>query len=359
VSKFSKLKEWISLAETAKQLSPLLECELQEADVLRFAIDGHLKVSVRFLNGVRARRCEVVAQENTQWAIERVNGGNGNFVLAVDDPDNIPDSSEVIDRLGSQVTGFPPHALNLLRNIPVNEWSNYSLYSRDDDIGGGRYLRITDSEETLRGIYDLPMIGAEKLAVERAFQSHTDGHAITDIILAGCFVESCDGKIYQLLEAAENYDLESIEEAIEIHSHVLSSKEISLPDLANAKKRHDELMKKLGRDKRSYPRNHLPADSTLVIRTKLLSDFEQAINGNSGTVEKPLSERERTTLLNIIGGLLELMLSKSPGGKPQSVFNNQTAIIDGLLAHFEGKPGISVRTLEEKFAIAKRNLGTI
>lgn len=71
---------------------------------------------------------------------------------------------------------------------------------------------------------------------------------------------------------------------------------------------------------------------------------------------KPLSDRAETTYLNIIGAMLALMLGKSPAGKPQSIFDNQAAIIDALLGHYEGKPGISKRTLEDKFAAAKRSL---
>lgn len=67
-------------------------------------------------------------------------------------------------------------------------------------------------------------------------------------------------------------------------------------------------------------------------------------------------ERAETTYLNIIGAMLALMLGKSPAGKPQSVFDNQAAIIAALLGHHEGKPGISARTLEEKFAAGKRSL---
>ena len=69
-----------------------------------------------------------------------------------------------------------------------------------------------------------------------------------------------------------------------------------------------------------------------------------------------LGDRAETTYLNIVGGLVALMLGKSPAGKAQSVFDNQAAIIAALLAHHDGKPGISARTLEEKFAAAKRSL---
>lgn len=66
--------------------------------------------------------------------------------------------------------------------------------------------------------------------------------------------------------------------------------------------------------------------------------------------------RAETTYLNIIGGLLGLMLGKSPAGVQQSVFQNQGAIISALLAHHGSKPGISDSTLENKFADANRSI---
>ena len=55
------------------------------------------------------------------------------------------------------------------------------------------------------------------------------------------------------------------------------------------------------------------------------------------------SERAETTYLNIVGALLELVLGKSPAGKPYSTFTSQAAIISALLAHYDGKPGISAK----------------
>ena len=72
--------------------------------------------------------------------------------------------------------------------------------------------------------------------------------------------------------------------------------------------------------------------------------------------DKPLTKRAETTYLNIIGALLDLLLGKSPSGKPYSVFESQNAIIEMLLTHHGGKPGIAERTLAEKFAAAKRSL---
>ena len=70
----------------------------------------------------------------------------------------------------------------------------------------------------------------------------------------------------------------------------------------------------------------------------------------------PMRSTTETVYQNIIGALIEIMLAKSPAGKPFSVFESQASIIDSLAAHFPGAPGIAKRTLEEKFAEGKRSL---
>ncbi|MGU1062121.1 hypothetical protein ACSEPQ_04505 [Pseudomonas aeruginosa] len=69
-----------------------------------------------------------------------------------------------------------------------------------------------------------------------------------------------------------------------------------------------------------------------------------------------LSNRSEKAYLHIIGAMLALMLGNSPSGKPHSVFRNQSAVVSALTAHFENLPGITKRTLDEKFAAAKRSL---
>jgi len=60
--------------------------------------------------------------------------------------------------------------------------------------------------------------------------------------------------------------------------------------------------------------------------------------------------RAETTYLNIIGAMLELMKSPRPGR------DSDTAVIDEIERNYRDKPGISTRTLQEKFAAAKRSL---
>lgn len=91
-------------------------------------------------------------------------------------------------------------------------------------------------------------------------------------------------------------------------------------------------------------------DGAIHDEVKRLSALQRAV------VDGPIGRREEATYLNIIGGLLALMLGRTPSGIAQSVYANQSAIIDALLGHYPGKPGLSARTLEDKFAAAKRSL---
>ncbi len=69
-----------------------------------------------------------------------------------------------------------------------------------------------------------------------------------------------------------------------------------------------------------------------------------------------LSERSELTYKQIIGALLNLLLGQSPAGKPLSVFESQAAIVDAVTARHKDVPGLSKRTLDEKFAAANRSL---
>lgn len=66
--------------------------------------------------------------------------------------------------------------------------------------------------------------------------------------------------------------------------------------------------------------------------------------------------RSEATYLSIVGGLLGLLLGQSPSGKPYSSFVSMESVVDALVAHHDGWPGMSERTLWAKLAQAKRHL---
>ncbi|WP_075258026.1 hypothetical protein [Herbaspirillum camelliae] len=72
-----------------------------------------------------------------------------------------------------------------------------------------------------------------------------------------------------------------------------------------------------------------------------------------------ISDRAEATYLNIIGGMLELMLGQSPAGTPYSSLKTQEAVVNALVAHHRGVMGIAERTLNGKFATARRRLHSV
>ena len=75
----------------------------------------------------------------------------------------------------------------------------------------------------------------------------------------------------------------------------------------------------------------------------------------SSTPEE-LGPRSELTYLHILGGLVTLLLGKSPAGQRYSSFETQAAIISALIAHHGNRLGITERTLAAKFAAARRAL---
>jgi hypothetical protein len=93
----------------------------------------------------------------------------------------------------------------------------------------------------------------------------------------------------------------------------------------------------------------------LVAERDRLSAGREVLAAQIKTPQDP-GPRAQTTYLNIIGAMVTVILGKTPAGKPNSVFNSQSAVIDHILADYDRKPGISRRGLEEKFAEGKKSL---
>jgi FtsZ-binding cell division protein ZapB len=109
----------------------------------------------------------------------------------------------------------------------------------------------------------------------------------------------------------------------------------------------DGLRARLEKAADEYRKLRSERDELVVEKAKLTEQIKPA---------KELGLRAETTYLNIIGGMLNLFLMKSPAGKAHSVFSNQASVIEALVINFGNQPGISKRGLETKFADAKKSL---
>lgn len=103
--------------------------------------------------------------------------------------------------------------------------------------------------------------------------------------------------------------------------------------------------------------NQAKASERLRTELNTLRQEHEADARQSKQAQEP-GRRSESAYLNIVAGLLTLLLGHSPSGRPYSSFNTQDAVISAMIAHHGDRLGISQSTLENKFAQAKRHLGT-
>ena len=72
--------------------------------------------------------------------------------------------------------------------------------------------------------------------------------------------------------------------------------------------------------------------------------------------KQELSDFSKTSFLNTIGALVNIMLGSSRGGRKHSIFDSQASIVDSITAHYGGVAGLSKRSLDEKFAAGRRSV---
>ena len=373
MSKLFKLKEWLTVADAARHLSIAFGEDVTEADVLRLALDGRLHLSVYFVNHATARCGNVVGLEEVEWRLFPCPPGRGGLPQSADE-------SSVAPRLRA-----PAKLLALLKDVPTAEWPNLLPIPSGLNIDEDRFLELSDGVTTLRGVWDLPMIGNERLDIEHEYQNFTGGPAVTLQGLDGAFVEGRDGQICQL---QENFDENEYQTGSSAHLERLkqhiAENSIKGADAESLLNRHKEQRKEFLERQRArpakdnhYPAGGLPKDAVIVVRTKALREFEQSLNDEIiikqlaeakdriADLELALAgaekanvpgERSEKTYLNIIGGLLALMLGKSPAGKPQSSFEGQEAIISSMLGHYGQIKGMGDSNLQKIMAKANKTL---
>jgi len=280
VSKLFKLKEWLTVPDAAKHLSIAFGEDVSEADVLRLALDKRLKLSVNFVNGTMAECGKVVPLMEALMLI-------------------MP-----IDRSNSTIEEIMPRYLNKVHitdELPVEDKKGLldktlCFVPAGIAVEENKILQIERGNiHTLRGVFDLSMIGAEHLDIEHKYQILTDGVEVTDVAMEGAFVISPDGEWFKLLT---HYD--------------------ENPYSNSDEQKKERAKKKWNDPDNYYPAGGLPDDTVLVVRTDALRKFEETINDTPTNMNKPLTTSERDSLLKLVIGMAMKGYSYDPTAKKNS-----------------------------------------
>lgn len=264
MSKLYKLREWLTVPEAAKQLSLSFGEEVAEADVLRLALDGHLKLSVNFINKTIATKGTIVPLRNAKV---------------------VP---------GIPIGDAEPYFVVLGYHLNENEVVDF-----DDD-----YIYLT-------GVWDLCMLENERLNVEAVYYKSIGGPSLDKWSLEGALVTNADGCIYRLSEEMEKPTKEFFDRQSELLLKGLMTRiaqdNVAKDEAERLIAEHHERRKEIWEDKSPnyFPASGLPKDSLFVVRTNALREFEQSIDGASAAVEKPITTTERNTMLTIVAALCD------------------------------------------------------
>jgi len=252
------LKEWLTIPESSKYLSQIFGEDVNDADILRLVLDGHLKLSVYFVNHAMAKYGKFVPYENVEWiSINRKLNG-----LVKDNP-------------------FFKKNNRVMKSIQVDD---------------NKYLKLEKDVKIIKGVWDLPMIGAESLDVEFEYHKLTDGPKITLTGISGVFVEGENGLICQIQESFNDNEfqsgskaqLESIKKYI-IKNDIeeVEAKKLLMEHSENREKYIAKRNKNISDD--YYPAGGLPDDSVLVVRTKALLELQDyTINRKKNTTSSEM-----------------------------------------------------------------------
>lgn len=258
MGKLFNLKAWLTVADAARHLSIVFGEDVTEADVLRLALDRQLRLSVNIVNGATGLCGRIVPIGEAEYKEVPALNGKGTLRL-----------------YGGPQLSFEGRAISV--------------------------VKLKEEVSQLRGIYDLPMVGSEQLDVEHEYQRQVGGPPVTLVGMDGAFVEGRDGLIAQIQDDYDDspYQNGSTAQLERLKQHIADNilgkekAEVLLKTHSEDRKAYLERRLTQTASERYYPRDGLPADSVLVVRTDSLREFERAISAPPATADQPMTPNGR------------------------------------------------------------------
>lgn|GEM_PF-487871 len=365
-SKLFKLKEWLTVPEAARHLSNLFGEAVSEADVLRLALDGHLKLSVNFVNHAKAKRggrfrpfneWEKDFRSKCSWEnLEAIIGPKNTVAFHIPGYDFVYYTGKP-----SELNGLDEWDKSKLKNLKIDFLGDFSSEqqtalltsvvemaieihkNKSERFEGKVPPSTTYFQEGLRsieGVWDLPLLGGERIDIEYKYQQLTDGPDVTLTSMDGTFVETQDGQVWALQEKLDKEFLENqygedwIKKSLDWYAETLKKKisnnEI---DAAEAKKlleqRKQNLNKPINHSDYYYPAGGLPDDSVLVVRTSALLTLHERVNEEHAGARSSntLTPSERKSLIKMVFAMAVDCYGYDPNDKKSPVTQDIIAAV--------------------------------
>jgi len=284
MSKLFTLKQWLTMPDAARHLSGVFGEEVSEADVLRLGLDGHLTLSVNFVNGAAAHLGKVISEEDAKAKVFSRDITNPLMREAREFGDT------TVGAIHEKRRTFPEEIRKAFEAGTLFWWVT------DLKLDDEHFIHLEDevSHIDMGDVWDLPLIGNERLDVEHRFQQLTDGPAIEGTNLNGTFAKKDDCTYASLQERFDSPDMRAEYEGMKKAFESALAK--SGKPLAPAKP-----PKPYNHPDNYFPAGKLPDDSVLVVRTSALTQLQERMADPPKPSQPKESTREKNNLLRIIG----------------------------------------------------------
>lgn len=308
MSKLLKLKEWLTLDEAAKHISSAVGERATAADLYRFALDGHLILSVNFVNEAYARKGSFVKSEDVEFV--EITAENSPFLYEF--------------------------CSDLSNKFAKNEADKKELLTRPANaeikISSDYWISLEEEVKSIEGIWDLSMIGSEVLDIEHFYQQLTSGLEVTLINIDGTFVQNGE-TICQLQTDFDDNEFQpfSLAQKRDLENHIKTS-DMSDEEAKQLKTQFDEGRAKYLSERAPglhssnfFPSGGLAAhDYVLVIRTNELERFLQLLEepkNNTDTTTNSLAKKLSNPFHELVAHTYFTLKSKHMIVKARTVWN--------------------------------------
>lgn len=300
--KLYSLKEWLTLDDAASHLAAVLSEKVTVADILQLAIQKRIKLSVNLLSGAYANK-GAIRNIYEAWVMLCPSGSSLSW-LRGDEP--VTSLEKKLRSLGLvQISGIPKLDEEIRSAVADQRVQAIHI---GESISESEIVEFDKGVQMLGGIYDLPMLSAEKMLIEEIYYSRVGGPDIDPWGLEGVWLEK-DGYIYRLCERMADqadYDACGTEGSV------------------------SEWEKRYNDPSRWFPSGRLPDESAIILRRKNLDAFIASLEAPDPDQGRK-SDREEQRAFEAFGLLVELYASqRGPdyryGKKPKA-----SRIVDDML----------------------------
>ena len=270
MSKLFKLKEWLTLDEAANHISTVLGEPVTLADIYRLALDKHIKLSANFVNGAQAK--------------------TGRFV-----------KTEDIEFITVENDFFTDKKLEKPFSMP----SKHEVYVSKDD-----WVSITSKVVSIRGLWDLTMIGSEALDIEFYYHQETSGLEVDLTCLEGTCLRQGDVICQLQSDFDDNEYQQGSKAAKQKLEQYITSNKLTDDEIKKLRDEYQVERKEFLGGKREFERvpSYYPSggldehDYVLVVKTKEVTRFIQSLE-ETPPEAKSLTSKERNSLLVLLGAV--------------------------------------------------------